>query len=180
MLRDAVRGGTALGRRVEPIIKAGGLIDDGLMRDVVRERLQQGDAQAGFILDGYPRTLAQARAFDRLTAGRGPLLVINIVVPAPLLIRRLGARRTCNACGAVDHPGQASACGRCGGALLIRDDDHEHVVRARLEVYRRETAPLIDYYAPRPTFRTVDGSRAPHDVTAAILRSIDRFNPIAV
>jgi adenylate kinase len=175
ILRDAVRSGTDLGRRAKATMDAGGLVDDELMIAIVRERLSRQDVATGFVLDGFPRTVAQARALDGIMAGRPPLIVIDIAVPDDALVARLARRRVCGQCGqatSVDlSPG--SRCGRCGGELLLRSDDTEAVVRERLRVYAEATRPLVDYYSARPSFRAVDGNQSPAEVGAALAVAVE-------
>ena len=128
------------------------------------------------MLDGFPRTVAQARALDELMAGREPLVIVDIVVAEEELVRRLTSRRVCTQCGAnaegFDAPsggdGPSERCRRCGGPLVQRSDDREEVIRERLRVYARDTRPLVDYYRRRPTFRSVDGAQSPDAVASEL------------
>ena len=168
ILREAVQAGTDLGRAAKTTMEAGSLVPDDVMIGIVGERLEKRDARSGFVLDGFPRTVVQAGALDRMVDGRGPLLVLDIVVPEDVLVRRLASRRICSKCGvnaAVDWIG---ACGKCGGALVARVDDGVDIVRERLKVYHRQTKPLVDYYSARPTFRAIDGNQPPNVVTGQI------------
>jgi adenylate kinase len=171
MLREAIHAGTEVGRAVQQVMDAGHLVSDDLMVRIVAERLSRRDAAAGVVLDGFPRTVPQARALDRMVAGRGPLVVLFLSVPDDVLVARLGARRICGACGLNAPPdaGDDATCARCGGPLVVRPDDTEAVVRERLKVYERETRPLIEYYRSRPTFFAVDGHQPP----AAVLRALE-------
>ncbi len=175
ILRDAVRSGTELGRRAKATMDAGGLVDDELMIAIVRERLSRQDVATGFVLDGFPRTVAQARALDEIMTGRPPLIVIDIAVPDDALVARLARRRVCGQCGqatSVDlSPGPR--CGRCGGELLLRSDDTEAVVRERLRVYGDATRPLADYYSARPSFRAVNGNQSPAKVGSALAAAVE-------
>ena len=180
MLRDAVKAGTAVGLRAKAIMDRGELVSDEVIVGIVKERLDQPDAGPGFILDGFPRTVAQARALDGLMAGRDPLLVIDIAVPEAELVRRLGSRRVCEDCGANAEAGEPAAgaehaqrCGKCGGRLKQRTDDSEAVVLERLKVYRRDTQPLVDYYQNRATFRSVNGAQAADSVAADLAAAIE-------
>ncbi|HEX7021117.1 MAG TPA: adenylate kinase [Gemmatimonadaceae bacterium] len=173
ILREAVAAGTDLGRVAKATMDAGNLVGDEVMIGIIRERLAREDAEPGFVLDGFPRTVAQAAALDVLMDGRGPLVVVDIVVPEEVLVRRLAARRICGACGVNALVEWTTTCGRCGGALVQRSDDDEAVVRERLKVYHRQTKPLVDYYSARPTFRAVDGNRPPDVVTAAIIDAVE-------
>jgi len=179
ILREAVHAGTEVGLRAKAIMDRGELVGDDVMIDIVRERLERSDAAVGFVLDGFPRTVPQAAALDRILSGRTPLVVIEIEVPENELVRRLGSRLICEVCGAnADTPESTAAsatggCRRCGGRLRQRPDDNEMVVRERLKVYRRDTQPLVDYYRQRPTFRSVDGAQPPDRVASELAASVD-------
>lgn len=178
MLRGAVAAGTEIGLRAKAVMEKGQLVSDEIIVGVVKERLAMADAQAGFLLDGFPRTVPQARALDELMAGRDAIIVVEIAVEDEELVRRLTSRRVCSQCGTnadVPAPGQAvpSACGKCGGALTQRADDREDVIRERLRVYVRDTKPLLDYYQDRPTFRSVNGAQAPASVGADLSAAVD-------
>ena len=125
---------------------------DDIMIAIVHGRLNRPDAHCGFVLDGFPRTVVQATALDRMMADRGPLVVLNMVVPEDVLVRRLATRRICRKCGANAAPEWTKACGKCGGTLITRVDDGIDIVRERLKVYQRQTQPLVEYYSKRPTF----------------------------
>jgi adenylate kinase len=168
ILREAVHNRTPLGCSAREAMEAGKLVGDEVMIGIVQERLDRDDAKSGFVLDGFPRTVVQAGALDRLVDGRGPLVVLDIVVPADVLVRRLASRRICSQCGQNAAVEWLSACGKCGGELVARIDDGVEIVRERLGVYQRQTKPLVDYYSARPTFRQVDGNQPPDVVTAAI------------
>lgn len=179
LLRDAVRRGTPLGERAKGYMDAGELVPDALILDLVREVLVADTAgDGGFLFDGFPRTIPQAEALDELLAQLGrPLdavLVIN--VPDQILVQRLSGRRSCPACGAVyniyfEPPREAGICDRCGGALVERADDTAETVRRRLEVYRRQTEPLVEYYERSGTpVQQVDGDRPADDVARQIAR----------
>jgi adenylate kinase len=168
ILREAVQNETPLGCAAKEAMEAGHLVGDDVMIGIVRERLDRDDARRGFVLDGFPRTVVQATALDGMVDGRGPLCVLDIVVPEDVLVRRLASRRICSKCGvnaAVDWIG---ACGKCGGALVARVDDGVEIVRERLKVYHRQTKPLVDYYSARSTFRAIDGNQPPNVVTGQI------------
>lgn len=202
ILREAVSAGTELGRRAKAIMDRGELVGDDVVIGIVRERLERGDASGGFVLDGFPRTIAQAVALDGIMKERQePLLIVDIVVPERELIRRLQVRRVCDECGwtgveggvddmslsaatwsispaaaeleSVRAQSTAGACRRCGGEMVHRSDDNEEVVRERLKVYRRETRPLEDFYRSRSTFRAIDGAQAIDKVTAAVARAVE-------
>lgn len=178
MLRDAVKAGTEIGLRAKAIMDRGELVSDDVMVGIVQDRLNRDDARSGFILDGFPRTVAQARALDGVMTGRAPLIVIDIVVPEAELVRRLGSRLICRNCGQNAEADDEKAvttmqCSRCGGPLQQRADDNESVVRERLKVYHLNTAPLVEYYRGRPTFRAVDGTERPDVVATALSEAVD-------
>jgi adenylate kinase len=173
ILREAVHAGTELGRVAKAAMDAGRLVSDEVMIGIVRERLARPDAQNGFVLDGFPRTVGQAQALDEILDRRGPLYVIEIDVPGEELVRRLTTRLICVSCGATAPPDGAAVCQRCGGELVQRSDDREDVIRERLAVFRRETSPLVDHYRRRRTFRLVRGDQPPDRVTADLDAAID-------
>ena len=175
ILREAVHNGTEIGRRASAIMARGKLVSDDVMIPIVRERLDQKDVHAGFILDGFPRTVTQAVALDEIVRGRDPLIVLEIVVPETELVRRLSARMVCEKCGETAHGAAAKApeCQRCGGRLVQRSDDNDIVVLERLKVYHQQTQPLVEYYQMRPTFRSVNGSQPPDRVAADLVAAIE-------
>jgi len=166
ILREAIKEGTPVGLRAKELMDRGELVDDATMIDIVRERLTRPDAQRGFVLDGFPRTVVQAEALDKIVAERrnGPLIVVDVRVPAGELVRRLASRLICGTCGTNAESAKAAAaapavCAKCGGELVQRADDNEQVVLERLKVYERATKPLIDFYRDRATFRVVNGAQ---------------------
>jgi len=179
MLRDAVAAGTPLGREAKRVMDSGGLVPDDVMIGLIAERLRQPDAARGFILDGFPRTIAQAEALDRLLKDLGHSLdaVLYFQVSEPELLRRLTGRRLCRQCQTAYHlvsapPRRPGVCDRCGGELYQRPDDSEETVRRRLEVYSRQTAPLLDYYGGRGRLTTIDGEGSVESIAAAIRRAV--------
>lgn len=184
ILREAVQAGTPLGQQAKAIMARGGLVSDDIMIGIVRERLDRADARAGFVLDGFPRTVQQARVLDEIMAGRAPLLVIDFQVPDEELIRRLHLRRVCSKCGTTaafdDQPSlgdgeaseEADTCRTCGGPMVQRADDNQASVRERLIVYQRETRPLVEYYRTRPTFHAIDGAQHPDRVAHEVARAV--------
>ena len=172
ILREAIHADTPLGRSAKTTIYSGALVGDDVMIGIVHERLGRKDARLGFVLDGFPRTVVQAGALDEMMVDRGPLVVVDIVVPEDVLVRRLAARRICSECGSNALVEWTTACGKCGGSLVQRTDDGDGIVRERLKVYQRQTKPLVDYYSGRPTFKTIDGNRPPDEVTAALDQAI--------
>ena len=168
ILREAVHDRTSLGCAAKEEMEAGHLVSDDVMIGIVQERLERADARNGFVLDGFPRTIVQANALDRLVNGRGPLVVLDIVVPEEVLVRRLASRRICGECGSNAAVDWLVSCGKCGGKLVTRVDDGVEIVRERLGVYQRQTKPLVEYYSGRSTFRQIDGNLPPDIVTGAI------------
>jgi len=184
MLREAVRAGTDIGLRAKAIMDRGELVSDDVMIGIVRERLDRADAKAGFILDGFPRTVAQAQSLDSLMDGRDALAIIDIRVPEDELVRRLTGRVICQNCGqnaegvSVAQMAQ-TVCTRCGGPLKQRADDTDAVVRDRLAVYTRNTQPLVEFYQGRPTFRSIDGAQSFEQVTAAMKQALVDVQSVA-
>jgi adenylate kinase len=173
ILREAVQIGTPLGSVARQAMDAGRLVSDDVMIGIVQERLDREDARRGFILDGFPRTVEQASALDGMVAHRGPLIVLDVVVPEEVLVRRLATRRICGRCGANAAVTWMGACEKCGGALVARVDDGDEIVRERLKVYLRQSKPLVDYYSGRGTLRAIDGNQPADVVTAAVDAAIN-------
>jgi adenylate kinase len=164
MLREAVAAGSPLGREAKGYMDQGALVPDDVIIRMMGERLGRPDAGRGFILDGFPRTIAQAEALAKLLKDLGQTLdtVVYFDVSEPELLRRLTGRRVCRKCGHTYHvtsnpPRRAGICDACGGELYQRDDDSEATVRHRLQVYQRQTAPLLDYYRQRNLLTSVAG-----------------------
>ena len=176
ILRDGIKQGLPLALTAKEKMDRGELVDDETMVGIVRERLSRPDTAAGFVLDGFPRTVFQGRALDATMGdrGSGPLIVVDIVVPEEELVRRLSTRRICAKCGANADPTDSSAavCRTCGGALVYRTDDNDRIVLERLRVYADQTRPLVDYYRTRPTFRTVNGAQPPDRVAQELEATI--------
>jgi adenylate kinase len=154
-------------------MNAGRLVSDDVMIGIVQERLDRSDARNGFVLDGFPRTVEQASALDGMMDGRGPLVVLDVVVPEDILVKRLAGRRICGTCGTNAAVDWANGCQKCGGALIVRIDDEVEIVRERLKVYQRQSKPLVDYYSVRPTFRAIDGNQPADVVTAAVESAVN-------
>jgi adenylate kinase len=184
ILREAVHSGSELGRQVRAVMDRGELVGDDLIIGIVRERLSRPDAVAGFVLDGFPRTAAQAAALDEMLGSRGPVICVEIQVPDEELVRRVRARRVCEDCGAnadaFEHqtgtvPDLCQNTERCrtvGPKWVARSDDSESIVRERLKIYWRDTRPVIDFYSSRPTFRTIDGKQTPEQVREALVSAV--------
>jgi adenylate kinase len=162
ILRQGIKDNLPVALVAKAKMDRGELVDDETIVAIVQARLTKPDTSAGFVLDGFPRTVSQARALDRIVdeRGKGPLIVVDIAVPETELIRRLAGRRICSTCGENAGPDDGDACRRCGGQLIQRADDSEAVVLERLKVYRKTTEPLVDYYRSRSTFRIVNGAQA--------------------
>jgi len=178
MLREAVAAGTPLGREAKRIMDSGALVPDDVMIGLIAERLRQPDAAGGFILDGFPRTIAQAEALERLLKDLGHTLdaVLYFEVAEPELVRRLTGRRLCRQCQTAFHlvsapPRRAGVCDRCDGELYQREDDSEATVRHRLQVYAQQTSPLLDYYRQRGQFAPINGEGAIGAIRDAIRRA---------
>jgi adenylate kinase len=154
------------------------LADDDMI-GIVKDRLSQPDAAKGYILDGFPRTVPQAEALDRMLQG-DPVVVIDLAVPDDELMKRMQGRRVCEKCSAIAEPGSdTETCERCGGQMVTRaDDGDENVRRHRLQVYVRESKPLVDYYRGRPTFRSINGAQSPDRVARELSASIDAMAPV--
>jgi adenylate kinase len=177
ILRDAIKGGNPIALAAKSKMDRGELVDDATMVEIVRHRLTQPDAMSGFVLDGFPRTVFQARALDVIVEDRrnGPLVIIDVSVPEEELVRRLAMRRICSNCGTGADPfGTSATCTKCGGELVQRVDDDQQVVLERLKVYERATRPVLDYYRMRPTFRQVNGAQAPEIVARELDAVIDQ------
>ncbi len=169
ILRQAVADGTRLGLEAKKVMEAGELVSDEIMLGIIRERLARDDAARGYILDGYPRTLLQARSLQSLMDERSepPVVVANIDVDREELVMRISGRRSCPNCKAVFNvhaqpPKKPDVCDACGQKLVQRADDEESTVRQRLAVYDRQTRPLLDYYGDRAA--NVDGQGTPQEV----------------
>jgi len=174
MLRAQVRAQTDLGEQAQRYMQAGELVPDDLIVRMVRERLAQPDAAGGFILDGFPRTAAQAEALDRMLNEEHAIeAAVDLQVPEQELVRRLSGRLVCPKCEAIYQvdtrpPKQKGVCDACGTGLAQRSDDEPEAVRRRLQVYREQTQPLLDYYARRGMLHAVDGTRGPEYVAGEI------------
>lgn len=171
ILRQSVKEGTPLGLKAKSFMDSGALVPDDLMLDLIRERLGRPDASRGFLLDGFPRTVAQAEGLDRLLAGLGMKIdaVISLEVDAEELVLRLTSRRMCPKCGAIYNqisqpPRAEGICDACGSALEQRADDRRSTVENRLAVYREQTSPVMDYYRSQGLLKPVDGSKSPEEV----------------
>ena len=174
ILREAIKENNPVALQARAKMDRGGLVDDDTMVAIVAERLTRPDAARGFVLDGFPRTVAQAQALDEIMErrGSGPLVIVDVVVPEQELIRRLAGRRICAVCGTNADAGVVT-CAKCGGQLIQRSDDGQEVVRERLRVYQNATKPVLEYYRERPTFRVVNGAQSPEQVARDLEVMID-------
>ncbi|MDX1574639.1 MAG: adenylate kinase [Kiloniellales bacterium] len=181
MLRAAVASGSELGRQAKIIMDAGQLVPDDLVIRMISERIDEPDCAEGFLLDGFPRTTAQAEALDAMLADKGLKLdaVIQIRVDEEVLVERITGRFTCATCGAGYHdkfqrPAKAGVCDRCGGTEFTRRaDDNEETVRSRMEAYRAQTAPILPHYEAQGLLREVDGMADIDEVTAQLYKILD-------
>ncbi|HET6958112.1 MAG TPA: adenylate kinase [Vicinamibacterales bacterium] len=178
ILRDEIHSGSALGKAVKQVMDRGELVSDEVMIDIITERLGRPDVANGFVLDGFPRTVTQAQALDALMIGRDPLIVLDIVVPEAELVRRLGARMICEACGhnADGRETTPGVCHFCGGKLTQRADDNAMVVLERFKVYQNATKPLVDFYRSRPTFRSINGAQSLDRVAADLTSAVEAIS----
>jgi adenylate kinase len=179
MLREAVAAGTDLGKTAKGYMDQGALVPDDLVIKMLVERISRPDAAAGFVLDGFPRNLAQALALDEALSREGKAidLALNIVVPDEELVRRLGGRWLCRNCGAIYHevtnpPRQAGRCDKCGGELYQRDDDKAETVRARLE-QQKPPANLVAHYTDTRKMAEINGQQSVEQVTDELLKAVE-------
>ncbi len=176
ILREAVAAGTPLGRTARGYLDAGKLVPDDVVVGIVRERLARRDAAAGFVLDGFPRTVAQAEALEGFAP---PERVVLLEVGEPELVARLAGRRSCPRCGQVYHlrnrpPKTAGRCDACGAELVHRSDDQEETIRKRLAVYAEQTAPLVDFYSRKGVLQRVAGEGVMDAVFDRVMQAVGR------
>lgn len=180
MLREAVARGTEIGRQAKSVMDAGKLVSDDIINAIVAERIDQPDCAGGFILDGFPRTTAQAEALDAMLAERGVALdaVVTITVDEDAVVERIAGRFSCANCGAGYHdkfqkPKVEGVCDKCGHSEFVRrEDDRPEAVKERLEAYRRQTAPLFPYYRARGLVEEIDGTGTIEEVRARLRRAL--------
>lgn len=175
IFRANIKGGTELGILAKSFIDAGKLVPDDVTMSIVENRLKNEDCKAGFIMDGFPRTIPQAEMFDKMLEklDTGVEIVVNIMVPDIAIIRRMSGRRMCS-CGRTYHiennpPKAEGICDICGSPLFIRDDDRKETVKERLSTYHAQTSPLIDYYQNKGLILNVDGMKPIDETTQEIL-----------
>jgi adenylate kinase len=179
ILRNEVREQTELGKLAKEVMERGELVPDEIILKMIEKRLQEPDCQKGFILDGFPRTIPQAEGLEKILQKMGniSLKVIEISVPDEEIIRRLSARRICSKCGKdynliFNPPPPDGKCEVCGGEIIQRDDDKEETIRKRLEVYRKQTEPLVAYYQKKGNLYRVDGTQSIEEVFQEIEKII--------
>jgi len=179
IFRANIKNGTALGAKAKEFMDKGLLVPDELVCDLVVDRIQQDDCAEGYILDGFPRTIPQADALEEALNGIGQKLdyAVDIEVPDDNIISRMSGRRSCTGCSAIYHvvfnpPHTEGVCDKCGGKLVLRDDDKPETVKNRLDVYHRQTQPLIDFYKERGVLKEVDGTQSMDKVFADIRKII--------
>ena len=177
IFRANIKNGTELGNKAKTYMEQGLLVPDELVCDLVVDRVKQDDCANGYVLDGFPRTIPQAESLDGALKAMGQKVdyAVNVEVPDENIIRRMGGRRACLACGATYHvenipPKKEGICDVCGAELVLRDDDKPETVKKRLDVYHEQTQPLIDYYTNAGVLVEVDGTMAMDDVFAAICK----------
>ncbi len=182
IFRYNVSTGTELGREARAYMEKGDLVPDSVTIAMVAERLAEDDAQAGFLLDGFPRNVPQAETLKKMLADAGTRLdlVLELVVDDDEVVRRLSGRRTCRLCGrawhiAFDPPSRQGTCDDCGGELFQRDDDREETVRHRLDVYQQQTQPVIAFYADEGILLGLDATGPVEEITDRALRALRRF-----
>jgi len=178
MLRASVREGTELGKIAKQVMDAGGLVGDEIMVGIVEERLSRDDARTrGYILDGFPRTVPQAKSLDEITDERPIDVVLDLDVPRELVLHRISSRRVCRDCGtnyvATEVERSTSICEVCGGDVMQRDDDTPDAINRRLDLYEEQTSPLIEYYGEQGRLAVVDGVGTPDDVFARLIAAVE-------
>ena len=174
IFRAAIAAASPLGVKVKSILDSGALVDDETTIGLVKERLAEADTQKGYILDGFPRTIPQAEALAEFSQVEK---VVNFDIPDTAVVERLGGRRTCRSCGANFHirfgkPKKEAVCDHCEGELYTRDDDKEEAIKKRLEVYREQTAPLIEYYRKKGLLVDVDATPKVDEVVENFKKSL--------
>jgi adenylate kinase len=185
MLREEIAAGTPLGRQTKAVIASGGLVSDDIINEIVERRVSRADCRDGFLLDGYPRTLNQARYLDNLLARHGlpAPVVLHLDVHTDALVSRIICRRQCFACGQMynvvsKRPKSPGRCDSCGGALTVRRDDREEVIRERLKAYDDQTRPILAHYT-RGNYCHIEGDRSPKYIFESITRHLEQYLPVA-
>jgi adenylate kinase len=179
ILRAAVREGTEFGKKAKELMDAGELLPDDVIVGIVDERLGRDDTRRrGYILDGFPRTRTQAEELLRIAEPYGIDLAVNLDVPRHVVLERLVSRRVCTDCGTnystAEPPKYANTCDVCGGDVIHREDDTEAAINRRLDLYERETAPMLEWFESKGLLATIDGMGSADEVTARVVEAIDR------
>lgn len=175
MIREAMKNGTEMGQKAKSFVEAGNLVPDEVVIGIIKERLAQDDCQNGFILDGFPRTIPQAEALDKMGVEIDTVLSIEVADEA--IVKRMSGRRVCEKCGASYHteykkPAKEGVCNACGGNLICRKDDAPETVLDRLTVYHEQTEPLKDYYQKSGKLKTVQGQEELADTTRLVFEAL--------
>jgi adenylate kinase len=180
ILRAAVKEGTPMGKKAKEYMDAGKLVPDEVVIGIMQDRLKEPDCSKGFILDGFPRTVAQAEALEKMLKELNMPInkVLALNVPDEVLLERLTGRRTCKSCGQMYHikfdpPKKENVCDKCGGELFQRDDDKEETIKNRLSVYHAQTAPLLDFYGSKGLVEKIDGTKSPDEIFNAIIKVLE-------
>ena len=177
IFREEIKKGTDLGKRIRSFVEKGELVPDEIVIETIRKRLSQDDCKKGFILDGFPRTLEQAKALDEIVVLD---LVLEFVAPDDVIIKRISGRRICSKCGAIYHvvfnpPKVSGVCDECGAPVIQRDDDKPEVVRHRLKIYKKRFAPIIDYYMKKGILVKVDARELADKVVPKIVEVLKKY-----
>ena len=170
MFREEVKNNTDLGKKAKSFMDKGLLVPDEVTTEMLEERLKKNDTKKGFLLDGFPRTIAQAESFGKISKIG---IVLNFSAPEEVIVQRISGRRTCRSCGATFHvrnipPKKAGICDKCGGELYQREDEKPEAVKKRLDVYKKQTEPLVDYYKKKGNLKEIDASRSVDEVIGEI------------
>lgn len=176
LFRENISNKTPLGDKAKGFMNEGKLVPDEIVLDMLKDRISRPDCAHGYLLDGFPRTLPQAEAYDKTVPKSARVIVMNLEVPDEVIVKRIEGRRTCEGCGANYNvyfsPSSKEDCEKCGGKLVQRPDDQAEVVQERLRVYNAQTKPLIAYYQNKGTFHSVDGTKSPDAVYQELLKLI--------
>jgi len=177
LLRQAVRKQTLIGRKVEAMMNQGSLVSDDIVEELVRQRIKSPDCRRGYLLDGFPRNVAQAESLEKMDGGRQEI-VIEIEIDIPILVRRLESRRVCSCCGTIYNlslqaPKKEGRCEACGGSLFQRKDDDPDVIKERMRVYRERTEQIKGFYQAKKVYRRIDGSGTVEEVFGRLSHVLD-------
>jgi adenylate kinase len=180
ILRAAVKEGTPMGKKAKEYMDSGKLVPDEVVIGIMQDRLKESDCAKGFILDGFPRTVAQAEALEKMLKELNMPIdkVLALEVPDEVLIERLTGRRTCKSCGQMYHvkfdpPKNVDKCDKCNGELFQRDDDKEETIKNRLSVYHAQTAPLLDFYGKKGMVIKIDGTKTPDEIFKSLINVLE-------